>query len=69
MFHSAIGIEEEMVVIGGRDTLGRYAMDLLVYRYNCNTWHRIQFAGEKTVLVSSNIDCFTHIQFVFSFII
>nr|KAG5710511.1 hypothetical protein BaRGS_013157 [Batillaria attramentaria] len=44
VFHTAVGTEEEMIVIGGRNTDGSYAMNLLAYRYHCNTWHRLQFA-------------------------
>ena len=46
VFHTAVGTDTEMITIGGLMDDGSYAMDLLVYRYHCNTWHRIQFARE-----------------------
>ncbi|KAL8608233.1 hypothetical protein ACOMHN_016688 [Nucella lapillus] len=55
VFHTAVGTESEMIIIGGLMDDGSYAMDLLVYRYHCNTWHRIQFAQfereQKTITV------------------
>ncbi|XP_076454870.1 multiple epidermal growth factor-like domains protein 8 [Babylonia areolata] len=55
VFHTAVGLGREMIIIGGLMDDGSYAMDLLVYRYHCNTWHRIQFAQfereQKTITV------------------
>jgi hypothetical protein len=47
VFHTAVGSKEEMIIIGGLINDGIHAMDMLVYRYTCNTWHRIQF--ERTL--------------------
>lgn len=41
VFHAATHIGGKMVVIGGLTKTGSLAKDILVFRYNCSTWHRI----------------------------
>ncbi|CAG5120690.1 unnamed protein product, partial [Candidula unifasciata] len=44
VFHAAVHVGDAMIVIGGLTITGSYAKDVLVYRYACNTWHRLKFS-------------------------
>ena len=62
-FHSAVNLEDDemkdtaMVVIGGLTSEEKFASDILVYRYICNTWHRLsadqEGQGDQLTAVAS----------------
>jgi hypothetical protein len=60
-FHTAVGFDDYMLVIGGLTHGRNISSNVLIYKYTCNFWTRLDLSGKYNIIVHISYDFKTRI--------